>query len=300
MKLSSLRYLIREGFRNIWQNRFMAIASVAVLVVCLLLTGCAYLVLENVRNAFDWVYGQNVVVAFAQTDLDEQEVQAVGVAIENIDNVKDVTFLSKEDSLKKYGDALPEATYESLQGENNPLSDSFIITFTDLAQFNETVAAIEAVVGVEETSYDGNIAETLTTVRKVALSIGMWVVILLLCVSLFIIANTIKLTVYNRRLEIYIMRSVGATGAFIRIPFIVEGMVLGFASALLSYGIIWFLYDKLLGFFPMSASLFTLVPFGKVWHIALIGFVVIGTLTGMLGSLISTGKYLHKEGSEKV
>lgn len=300
MKLSSLRYLTREGFRNIWQNRFMAIASVAVLVVCLLLTGCAYLVLENVRNAFDWVYGQNVVVAFAEPALNDEEVSAIGVALENIDNVKEVSFLSKEDSLKKYGDSLPKATYESLQGENNPLSDSFIITFVDLEKFDETVDAIEAVVGVEDTSYDGNIAETLTTVRKVALTVGVWVVVLLLNVSLFIIANTIKLTVYNRRLEIYIMRSVGATNAFIRIPFIVEGMVLGFISALLSYGIIWFMYDKLLGFFPVSASLFTLVPFGKVWHIVLIGFAVIGTLTGMLGSLISTGKYLHKEGSEKV
>ncbi len=300
MKLHSLRYLIREGFRNIWQNRFMAIASVAVLVVCLLLTGFAYLVLENVRNAFDWVYGQNVVVAFAETSLTEQEVSAIGVAIRNIDNVKEVTFLSKEESLEKYGDSLPEATYESLKGENNPLSDAYIVTFTDLALFDETVAAIEAVVGVEETSYDGNIAQTLTTVRKVALTVGVWVVVLLLAVSLFIIANTIKLTVYNRRLEIYIMRSVGATGAFIRIPFIVEGMVLGLISAALSYGVIWFLYDKLLGFFPVSASLFSLVPFGNVWHTVLIGFAVIGTLTGMFGSTIATGKYLHKEGSEKI
>jgi len=300
VKLHSMRYLIREGFRNIWQNRFMAIASVAVLVVCLLLTGFAYLVLENVRNAFDWVYGQNVVVAFAETDLTDEEVAAIGTALENIDNVKEVTFLSKEDSLKKYGDSLPEATYESLQGENNPLSDAYIVTFADLALFDRTVEAIEAVVGVEETSYDGNIAETLTTVRKVALTVGVWVVILLLVVSLFIIANTIKLTVYNRRLEIYIMRSVGATGAFIRIPFIVEGMALGLISAAFSYGIIWFLYDKLLGFFPVSASLFSLVPFGKVWHVVLIGFALVGTLTGMLGSAIATGKYLHKEGSEKV
>ncbi len=300
MKLHSLRYLIREGFRNIWQNRFMAIASVAVLVVCLLLTGFSYLILENVRNAFDWVYGQNVVVAFADTALTDEEVAAVGTAIEGIENVKEVTFLSKEESLEKYGDSLPQATYESLQGENNPLSDSYIVTFHNLETFDETVELVEAVQGVEDVSYDGNIAKTLATVRKVALSVGMWVVVLLLAVSLFIIANTIKLTVYNRRLEIYIMRSVGATGAFIRIPFIVEGMVLGVLSAALSYGIIWVLYDKLLGFFPTTASLFSLVPFAKVWWIVLVGFVVIGMTTGMVGSAIATGKYLHKEGSEKV
>ncbi len=300
MKLHSLRYLIREGFRNIWQNRFMAIASVAVLVVCLLLTGFSYLILENVRNAFDWVYGQNVVVAFADTALDGDRVAAVGTAIEGLDNVKEVSFLSKEASLEKYGDSLPQATYESLQGENNPLSDAFIVTFHNLELFDQTVEAIKTVQGVEDVSYDGNIAKTLTTVRKVALSVGMWVVVLLLAVSLFIIANTIKLTVYNRRLEIYIMRSVGATGAFIRIPFIVEGMALGLLSAALSYGIIWVLYDKLLGFFPATASLFSLVPFVKVWWMVLVGFIAIGVLTGMVGSAIATGKYLHKEGSEKI
>ncbi|MBP3381276.1 MAG: permease-like cell division protein FtsX [Clostridia bacterium] len=300
MKLHSLRYLIREGFRNIWQNRFMAIASIAVLVVCLLLTGFSYLILENVRNAFDWVYGQNVVVAFADTKLTDEQVTAIGTTLEGLNNVKEVTFLSKEDSLKKYGDSLPEATYESLQGENNPLSDAYIVTFHSLEQFEETVNAIKAVEGVEDTAYDGNIAKTLATVRKVALTVGIWVVVLLLAVSLFIIANTIKLTVYNRRLEIYIMRSVGATGAFIRIPFIVEGMVLGLISAILSYGIIWLLYDKLLAFFPTSASLFSLVPFARVWWVVLVGFVVIGMTTGMFGSAIATGKYLHKEGSEKV
>lgn len=95
------------------------------------------------------------------------------------------------------------------------------------------------------------------------------------------------------------MRSVGATGAFIRIPFIVEGMVLGLISAVFSFGIMWLLYDKLLGFFPTNASLFSLVPFARVWWIVLVGFVAIGMATGMFGSAIATGKYLHKEGSEK-
>jgi cell division transport system permease protein len=173
------------------------------------------------------------------------------------------------------------------------------VAFHNLEQFDQTVEAIKAIEGVEDTASDGNIAKTLTTVRKVALSVGFWVVILLLAVSLFIIANTIKLTVYNRKREIYIMRSVGATGAFIRIPFIVEGIVLGLISAGVSYGLIWLLYDKLLGFFPVNASLFSLVPFVRVWWIVLVGFVVIGMATGMSGSAIATGKYLHKEGSEK-
>lgn len=299
MKLSSLRYLIKEGLRNIWQNRFMAIASIAVLVACLLLSGLAYLVYANVEHAFDWLYGQNVVVVFAETDQTDEQVTAIGEQLRGMANIDSVEFISKEDMLARYGDSLPETTYSSLQDENNPLPDAYIVALKDLTIFEQTVTEIQAIDGVDEASYDGNIASTLLTVRRVVLVVGMWMVILLLVVSLFIIANTIKLTVYNRRLEIYIMRSVGATGAFIRIPFMVEGMTLGLLSGGVSYGIVWFLYSQLLKNFPTTASLFTLVPFRDVWLILLIGFLGIGMLTGMFGSIIATGKYLHKEGSEK-
>lgn len=299
MKLSSLRYLIKEGLRNIWQNRFMAIASIAVLVACLLLSGLAYLVYANVEHAFDWLYGQNVVVVFAETDQTDEQVTAIGEQLRGMANIDSVEFMSKEDMLARYGDSLPETTYSSLQDENNPLPDAYIVALKDLTIFEQTVTEIQAIDGVDEASYDGNIASTLLTVRRVVLVVGMWMVILLLVVSLFIIANTIKLTVYNRRLEIYIMRSVGATGTFIRIPFMVEGMTLGLLSGGVSYGIVWFLYSQLLKNFPTTANLFTLVPFRDVWLILLIGFLGIGMLTGMFGSIIATGKYLHKEGSEK-
>ena len=294
-----MRYLTREGLRNVWQNRFMSVASVAVLAACLLLTGLSYLALANVERAFKWVYGQNMVVVFAKTDCTDEQITAMGDALKAIDNVEKTEFLSKEETLEKYKDSLPQETYEGLQGDDNPMPDAYIVTFRDLENFDETVAQIKAIDGVDDASYDGNIAATLRTVRRIALEVGLGVVALLLIVSLFIIANTIKLTVYNRRLEIYIMRSVGATGAFIRIPFMVEGMTLGILSGGVAFFLVWLLYVKLLGLLPQTTALFSLVPFKGVWGVLLLGFVVIGMLTGMLGSAIATGKYLHKEGSEK-
>lgn len=294
-----MRYLTREGLRNVWQNRFMSVASVAVLAACLLLTGLSYLALANVERAFKWVYGQNMVVVFAKTDCTDEQIAAMGDALKAIDNVEKTEFLSKEETLEKYKDSLPQETYEGLQGDDNPMPDAYIVTFRDLENFDETVAQIKAIDGVDDASYDGNIAATLRTVRRIALEVGLGVVALLLIVSLFIIANTIKLTVYNRRLEIYIMRSVGATGAFIRIPFMVEGMTLGILSGGVAFFFVWLLYVKLLGLLPQTTAMFSLVPFKEVWGILLLGFVVIGMLTGMLGSAIATGKYLHKEGSEK-
>ncbi len=296
MRFSSLRYLIKEGFRSLWQNRFMAIASIGVLVSCLLLTGGAYLVFVNIDSAFDWVYGQNVVVAFAREDCTEEETAALMDKLKGLSNVTDVTFVSKEESLEKYKDSIPEATYQDMQGENNPMPDSYVVTFGDLTEFDATLAQIQQIPEVEDVSYNADIAATLTRVRHIILVVGGWIILMLLLVSLFIIANTIKLTVYNRRLEISIMKSVGATNAFVRIPFVVEGMVLGLIAGGLAYGILYFLYTKLSEMFHFGSMMQGLVSFSSVWWIVLAGFLGIGVLTGMAGSAISIRKYMKEEG----
>lgn len=296
MRFSSLRYLIKEGFRNIWQNRFMAIASIGVLVSCLLLTGGAYLVFVNIDHAFDWVYGQNVVVAFAKDTLDGDQSAALQAKLQGLPNVAEVEFVSKEETLEKYKDSIPEATYEDMQGENNPMPDSFVVTFDDLAQFNDTLAQIQQIPEIEDVSYNADIASMLTNVRHIILVVGGWIIVMLLLVSLFIIANTIKLTVYNRRLEISIMKSVGATNAFVRIPFVIEGMVLGLVAGGVAYGILYFIYTKLSGLFHFGTMMQGLVNFSEVWWIVLVGFLAIGTLTGVTGSAISMRKYLKEEG----
>lgn len=301
MKWSSFQYLIREGFRNLWQNRFMAAASIGVLVSCLLLTGGAYLAFVNIDNMFDWVYEQNVVVAFVDDTVAESDVAALEEKLEGINNVVGVDFLSKEDTLLRMQESLPPALFESLKGENNPLQHSYIITFGDLSKFDSTLQQVEGVEGIASVSYSGDLAATLTRVRQVILTVGGWIIAVLLLVSLFIISNTIKLTVYSRRLEIYIMKSVGATDAFIRFPFAVEGMVMGLLSGGLAYGIMYYLYNKLaasVSFGPMLG----LVSFsrGYLWLILLVGFLVAGLLTGVLGSVISMSRYLKTEGSEQV
>ncbi len=296
MRFGSLRYLIKEGFRNIWQNRFMSIASIGVLVSCLLLTGGAYLVFVNIDNAFDWVYGQNVVVAFAEEGTTEEQAAALLEELRGLPNVSDVEFISKEESLEKYKDSIPEATYQDMQGENNPMPDSYVVTFEDLTQFDATLARIQQIPEVEDVSYNADIASTLTNIRHIILVVGGWIIVMLLLVSLFIIANTIKLTVYNRRLEISIMKSVGATNAFVRIPFIIEGMVLGLVAGGVAYGLLYFIYTRLSGLFQFGSLMQGLVDFSEVWWIVLVGFLAIGMLTGVAGSAISMRKYLKEEG----
>ena len=176
----------------------------------------------------------------------------------------------------------------------NPLQDSFVVTFADLSKFDATVMQIKQVERIDTVEYEPEIAQVLTKVRQVVLAVGGWIIGLLLLVSLFIIANTIKLTVYNRRLEIYIMRSVGATSGFIRFPFVVEGMMLGLISAGLSYGLLYLVYSQLAKLFTFS-NYFKLISFSSVWLVLLLGFLIGGVITGVLGSVISMRKYLKEE-----
>lgn len=297
MKARQFFYLIKEGFRNTWHNRLMALASVGVLVCCLMLTGFAYLIYVNVEQMFQNAYEQNVVAIYLDAGLADSQVKQVGRRLENMSNIDEVRFLSKEEFLAQYGDALLDETMDSFMGENNPLPDTYIVSMKDLSLFRDTLREIQAIRGVEEASYDANTAETLSRVRGVSLAVGGGIIVVLLVVSLFIIVNTIKLTVHNRRLEIYIMKSVGATDSYVRFPFVVEGLLLGVFAGGLGYVLIGVLYRAILDNLTFENPLLKLVPFSEQWLPLLVGFLVGGMLVGVCGSAISISKYLRQEGS---
>ena len=296
MKLHEIQYLVKEGCRNTWQNRLMALASAGVLVCCLLLTGFAYLIFVNVNQMFQNAYEQNVMAVYLDATQTDEQVTAIGLTLNNMDNVASVEYLSKEDFLTQYAGALESETMDSFMGENNPLPDTYIVSLKDLALFQQTLDEIGSIPGVEEVSYDADTAETLTAVRRVVLAIGGSVIVVLLIVSLFIIVNTIKLTVHNRRLEIYIMKSVGATDGFVRFPFVVEGLLVGAIAGGVGYGLISLLYYTAVKNFTFDNPLLKLVPFSTQWLPLLICFLGGGMLVGICGSVISMSKYLKKEG----
>lgn len=299
MRANDVKYLVGEGLRNTWRNRFMALASVGVLIICLLLTGFSYLFYVNIDHLFQTAYEQNVVAVYLDDGLDETAAAQVGERLQALDNVAKVSFISKEESLERYSQDLPTEIYESYQGEDNPLPDTYIVSLQDLENFQASLTAIEQVEGVESVSYDGNIAATLSRLRRIVLAVSGTLIAVLLAVSLFIIVNTIKLTVYSRRLEIYIMKSVGATDSFVRLPFVVEGVLMGLLAGGIGYGLIYLLYRWIAGRFTFGV-LMSLVSFGTVWIPLLIGFLAGGILVGVCGSAISMNKYLKQEGSMRI
>ncbi len=298
-RLSSLGYLLKEGVKNIWSNRTMSFASVGVLVSCLLLTGAAVLFSMNVDVAMKSLEGNNSTTVYLQEGLPTLTSLRVGQEIKQLDNIEECEFVSKQDAVQNMLDMLGDdgTVLEGLLGDENFLPDAFRISMKDLNLYDETAAQIEAINGVDEIIDYSDIAEQLTSLDNLVTSVGFWIVLILSLVSLFIISNTIRVTMFSRRLEISIMKSVGATNWFVRVPFIVEGVIIGLLSGGVASGLLVIVYNKLVSSIA-SIPLFSPVDIGPItWRITLI-FMLAGALFGALGGLITLGKYLKKEGGD--
>ncbi|MBQ6885400.1 MAG: ABC transporter permease [Clostridia bacterium] len=355
MKLSSMRYLIKEGFKGAWANRLMSLASIGVLVACMVVIGLAILISENVTMAIGNLEKQNVVMVYMkdynwalygdteseepesaestesaententesvddtssenaedtvdengikQTDYvihNEEEAAALCDKISALSNVESVEYISREAGLETVKENMldgQEEYFTFLDDQyGNPLSDAAKVTMKEMSLFDETIKQIEDIEGVGSIQSYGGLAEKIDAIKQGIYVAGFWIIAILIVISLVIVSNTIRVTMYNRKLEISIMKAVGATDTFVRIPFVIEGVIIGLISALVSEGLIYFCYRVATE--KIEVMLGSVVAFGEVAVYLLLVFVAIGIFAGALGSAFMIGKYLKHEGSE--
>ena len=359
MKMGSVKYLVGEGVKNTWVNRLMSLASVGVLVACMVIIGLAILISENVNKAVGNLEQQNVVMAYMkdyswalygdkdvssdtssnsssaaassdsttssatsgtestsgdekadengvkQSDYivhSEEEAKALCDEIAKLDNVASVTYVSPEeglDSVKKSMLEGQESYFSFLDEKNgNPMSGAAKIQMKDMSRFDETVEQIKKFDGISDIQSQSDLAEKITAIKKGIGIAGFWIIAILMVIALVIVSNTIRVTMYNRKLEISIMKAVGATDSFVRIPFVVEGMLIGVVSALIAEGLLYFCYrvatETIIGTLGTS----DIVHYSDVAGWLLLVFIGIGIFAGVLGSVIMISKYLRHEGSE--
>ena len=302
MKIDSLGYLIKEGFRSIKVNKLMTLASVGVLVSCMLLMGCSVLVSENTNQMLNQIEQENVIMVFMDDNATEEQEQSVRASIEAIDNVKSVSFVSKEnawkDQLAQMGEA--QAEFFKNYADDSPLPDAYKVIVKSMDEFSSTVASIKKLDYIQNVRENSSLAKKLAQIKHAVNIICIAVVALLFAVSIFIISNTVRVAIYSRRFEISIEKSVGATDAFVRMPFVVEGTVIGIFSAGLSLLVVWGIYELAIKKLATLISVlnFSAVPFNSIWWILLLAFLAIGISCGAGGSALSMNKYLKHEGSE--
>jgi cell division transport system permease protein len=292
-----IKYFVREGFRNVKLNGFMSAASVLSMICCLLLTGVSYLVSENIKFALKSIEGQNSITVYLRSDISEREIKKVKEKILDTENISSCNFYPKEEAMKEYEGLLGKKVANFFRGEGNPLPDAFHISMFDLGKYDVAIEKLREIDGIDAISDRSEAAKKLSDLKNLVAVIGFWVTVSFAVVSLLIISNTIRITLHNRRFEISIMKSIGATDAFVRAPFIIEGIVIGMLSAGFSMLILDLLYGEII-YIINGIAPFVAVPFERFSMNILVFFVFAGIFFGLLGGLISIRRYLRKEGGE--
>ncbi len=300
MKWSSFRYLTKQGLHNLRANRLMSLASIGVLTACLLLTGIAGLFSANVNSLVEYLGDQNETVVYLNQGLSDEQLASVDQTLRSMPGLAAVTYVSQEEVLETYKGYMSE--YADLFNdfeEDNPFHANYRVVLEDLNQMDGMIAQLEQIDGVYSVSAPTQLSSVFLTIQRAVTYAGWALVAVLALVSVVVISNTIRLTVFARRKEINIMKYVGATNGFIRWPFFVEGTSVGLISGLLAAGLVIGAYALVLnkvgamsGFWgPILGS--CLLSVGQVWPIVLGAFLIFGVIIGSIGTATSIRKYLE-------
>ena len=300
MKWSSFRYLTKQGLHNLRANRLMSLASIGVLTACLLLTGIAGLFSANVNSLVEYLGDQNETVVYLDQGLSDEQLASVDQTLRSMPGLAAVTYVSQEEVLETYKGYMSE--YADLFNdfeEDNPFHANYRVVLEDLNRMDEMIAQLEQIDWVYSVSAPTQLSSVFLTIQRAVTYAGWALVAVLALVSVVVISNTIRLTVFARRKEINIMKYVGATNGFIRWPFFVEGTSVGLISGLLAAGLVIGAYALVVnkvgamsGFWgPILGS--CLLSVGQVWPIVLGAFLIFGVIIGSIGTATSIRKYLE-------
>ena len=286
-------YYVREGLSSVFVHGFTSLAAMLVIAACLMITGTFALVAYNLDLQIRELEGQSEIVVYIDENVSRDNALALGQKIRALDNVKTAEFVTKEQLFEDYLDSLGEDAYvmEELR-DDNPLRDSYQITMDDVSLHADTVKALENINGVAASSSMQEVSERLIQIRQVVNLISITMVALLGGVSVFIIANTVKLAMFARKEEIAIMKMVGATNHFIRAPFVVEGMFLGLSAAALAFFVLWGVYAYVSAQLAEGTAILTMVAFAAIWKEVLVTMLGAGLLLGVGGSVITIRRFL--------
>ena len=292
MKLSRSGYLIREGFRSITTHGFMSFASVTIIMACLIIMGSVSLLSVNIDAIIKGLEDQNEVVAFVDENYTLEEAQALESQIAALDNVSKVQFVTRTEAMDNFMNNYSAELMEGIDEE--VFRNRYVIQLTDIALMAQTKTALFDVPGVVKVNAHLEYAKTFVTIRNIVSIISLVLIVMLVFVSVFIMTNTIKLATFGRREEIAIMKMVGANNSFIRLPFVVEGLVLGILGGGLAFLAEWGIYvlltGKLVG--SLTGSFITVVPFESVAMKMFIAYMVTSILVGVFGALNAIRNYL--------
>ena len=297
MKFRLIKNVIKQGFQGMWRNKGMGLASITSIAAVLIILGLVFIMILSLNNiVVDTKDKFDEIQIFLEDSADDEQIERIKSSIENQEGVSSVMFQSKDEALEKMKEDWGDEAYLLDGLETNPLPNTIIVKLKDIEYANNIAKKIKDLEGIEEIQYNQDIIEKLVLVANYVKTGGMLIVSILIFVSVFIISNTIKLTVTARKREINIMKYVGATNGYIKGPFVIEGVLFGLIGALLSLGAVYYGYNYF--FNTVSDRLYVLftiylVPPKVLFKDISTIFITIGAGIGALGSLVSLKKFLN-------
>ena len=290
---TNLGYFISEGFHSIFSHGLMSFAAVCMIVACLIIMGSFSLLALNADQVMSQLESENVFYAYIDENYTDEQITELEAKVKQIDNVASVEFVSREQAKEEYLGGRTEEMFVNMPDE--VFRDRLVIHVYDLEKFSQTVEAVSALEGVAEHRAEQDLTDAFITVRNVATAVAGILIGILAAISLFIIANTVRLAAFARREEIAIMKMCGATDGFIRWPFVIEGMLLGLFGALLAFFAQWGIYAGVYKAVMTSSAATIVIPvtFGAVWYWVLGVFALAGVLIGVCGSGLAIRRFLR-------
>ena len=295
MKWNTLKYLFKEGIIGLWRNRTMAFASAGTIVLCLLILGMSYSIGTNIDYMIEQIESKFGITAYIQDGISENSILSIENKIKTMPNVASITYISKDEALKTFSEDNEDASLFEMFKEDNPLPASFEIIAIDIKNQGELVKSIEALEGIDEAVYLKNETETFISIRKTVNYVCYAIIVCLIVVGLLLMSNTIKLTVYIRKREINIMKYVGATDSFIRVPFLIEGMLIGTLGALVAIITIALGYDWVQSMSMSATGILgeiSLMPTANIMTSLVPIYLSLGIGIGLIGSAFAIHKHL--------
>ncbi|MBM6693324.1 ABC transporter permease [Pseudoflavonifractor capillosus] len=290
---TNLGYFISEGFHSIFSHGLMSFAAVCMIVACLIIMGSFSLLALNADQVMSQLESENVFYAYIDENYTDEQITELEAKVKQIDNVASVEFVSREQAKEEYLGGRTEEMFVNMPDE--VFRDRLVIHVYDLEKFSQTVEAVSALEGVADHRAEQDLTDAFITVRNVATAVAGILIGILAAISLFIIANTVRLAAFARREEIAIMKMCGASDSFIRWPFVIEGMLLGLFGALLAFFAQWGIYAGVYKAVMTSSAATIVIPvtFGAVWYWVLGVFALAGVLIGVCGSGLAIRRFLR-------
>lgn len=287
---------IKDGFKGVFRNGLMSVASILVLLSSLLVTGIFLTLVLNVNFNLEKLDNFNEVVCYLKLDANAEQVEQTKEEIQRLDNVQTVTYISKKEALEsereKYGDQYAYL-FDSYDDETNPLPDSFRIEYESVSKLDALIYQLGKIDSVDSIRNSREIAINIEKFKNI-ISVGCtWLMAVLIVVSVFVISNTIKLTFHSRELEISIMRYIGATKTYITMPFIIEGIIISLVASSISYVTQWYIYTFIVEGLAEQYSFVSIIPYAQLNNIFLALFFGAGLFIGVFGTAITIRRYMR-------